>query len=190
MGSAPSNSVPGAVTEALSRVGTGEPQAWNALLPLVYADLRRLAGAYMRERPGGILQPTALVNETYLRLLRQRAVEWKNRTHFFGVVALLMRRILVDEARQRSTSVRVLEQIAKERLASEEPPVDISILDDALRRLAALDPRQAQVVELRYFGGLTIQETAEFLGISPKTVKRDWEMARVWLHAELRAKTV
>lgn len=190
MGPTPPNPVLGAVTEVLSRVGTGEPQAWNALLPLVYDDLHRLAGAYMREHsPGGILQPTALVNETYLRLLRQKSVEWKNRTHFFGVAALLMRRILVDEARQHSVSVRVLEQIAKEGAASQEPPIDIAALDEALGRLGEMDRRQAEIVELRYFAGLTIEETAEFLGISPRTVKRDWEMARVWLRAELRANT-
>lgn len=190
MQAVPSNPVPGAVTEALSRVGLGEPQAWSALLPLVYGDLRRLAGAYMREHgPGGILQPTALVNETYLRLLRQKTAEWKDRTHFFGIAALLMRRILVDEARHRNTSVRVLEQIANERPASHPQPIDLSALDEALYRLGELDRRQAKVVELRYFAGLTIEQTAEFLGISPKTVKRDWEMARVWLHAELRAKS-
>jgi RNA polymerase sigma factor (TIGR02999 family) len=144
----------------------------------------------MRERgPGGVLQPTALVNETYLRLLRQRSADWKNRTHFFGVAALLMRRILVDEARRRQVSVRVLQQIARERPASQDRPIDISALDQALCRLSELDRRQAEIVELRYFAGLTVEETAEFLGVSGKTVKRDWEMARVWLCAELRAKT-
>jgi RNA polymerase sigma-70 factor, ECF subfamily len=190
MGPTPSNPIAGAVTEVLSHVGSGEPQAWNSLIALVYDDLRRLAGAYMREHgPGCILQPTALVNETYLRLLRQKSVAWKNRTHFFGVAALLMRRILVDEARRRATYVRVLDRIARERLVSGQPPIDISALDEALRRLAEMDRRQAEIVELRYFAGLTIEEAAKFLGISPKTVKRDWEMARVWLHAELRADT-
>lgn len=180
----------GSVTEILSRVGTGDPQAWDSLLPLVYSDLHRLAGAYMREHdPGGMLQPTALVNETYLGLLRQKSVDWKNRTHFFGVAALLMRRILVDEARRRTVCVRVHQQIAKDRPASNDSPIDIVALDQALGRLGEMDPRQAHIVELRYFGGLTIEETAEFLGVSPKTVKRDWEMARVWLRAELRTKT-
>jgi RNA polymerase sigma-70 factor (ECF subfamily) len=190
MAPTPSNPIPGAVTEVLLRVGTGEPQAWNSLLTLVYDDLHRLAEAYMREHSAsGMLQPTALVNETYLRLLRQKSVDWKNRMHFFGVAALLMRRILVDEARQRRVSVRVQEQIAKERSTPRESPVDIFALDEALGRLGEMDPRQAKVVELRYFGGLTIEETADFLGISAKTVKRDWEMARVWLRAELRSKS-
>jgi RNA polymerase sigma factor (TIGR02999 family) len=183
----PPDPAPGAITQALYRVRTGESDAWGALLSLVYADLHRLARAYMREKsPGTILQPTALVNEVYLRLLRQKAADWKSRTHFFGVAALLMRRILVDEARHRGVSARVMEQIARGRGAS-EPSVDLCLLDDALTRLADLDPRQAKVVELRYFGGLTVEETAEFLDVSPKTVKRDWEFARVWLRGELRS---
>ena len=190
MGPTPSNPIPGAVTEVLLRVGTGEPQAWNSLLALVYEDLHRLAEAYMREHSaGGMLQPTALVNETYLRLVRQKSVDWKNRAHFFGVAALLMRRILVDEARRRKLSVRVQEQMARERPVSNEPPIDIFALDEALGRLGEMDPRQAKIVELRYFGGLNIEETAEFLEISAKTVKRDWDMARVWLRAELRSKS-
>jgi RNA polymerase sigma-70 factor (ECF subfamily) len=190
MGPTPSNPIPGAVTEVLLRVGTGEPQAWNSLLALVYDDLHRLAGAYMREHSaGGMLQPTALVNETYLRLLRQKSVDWKNRTHFFGVAALLMRRILVDEARHCRVAVRVEEQIARESPARCESPFDLFALDEALGRLGEMDPRQAQIVELRYFGGFTIEETAEFLEVSAKTVKRDWEMARLWLRAELRSKS-
>lgn len=174
----------------LLRVRTGEPEAWNSLLALVYDDLRRLAGAYMRDHSvGGMLQPTALVHETYLRLLRQESVNWKNRTHFFGVAALLMRRILVDEARHRRVAARVEEQIAKERPAAHESPIDLFALDEALSRLGQMDPRQAQIVELRYFGGFTIEETAQFLEISAKTVKRDWEMARVWLRAELQSKS-
>jgi RNA polymerase sigma-70 factor (ECF subfamily) len=177
-----------AVTEVLARIRTGESEAWNDLLQLVYADLHGLARAYMREHPSGpILQPTALVNEAYLRLVRQKSAEWRSRSHFFGVAALLMRRILVDEARQRGVSARVMEQVARERRAS-EPPIDLWMLDSALVRLSQLDPRQANVVELRYFGGLSIEETAEFLGVSAKTVKRDWEMARVWLRAELRGR--
>jgi len=179
---------PGAITVALSRVRTGEPEAWGALLRLVYADLHGIAQAYMREHSkDSILQPTALVNEAYLRLLRQKSVEWKSRAHFFGVAALLMRRILVDEARQHGVSARVTEQLARGRGAS-EPPVDLCLLDTALVRLSQVDPRQANIVELRYFGGLTIEETAEFLSVCPKTVKRDWEMARVWLRAELRGR--
>ena len=168
------------------RLGPGQPEVWNSLLPLVYSDLHRLARTYMREQgPGATLQPTALVNETYLGLLRQTAVKWKSRTHFFGIAALLMRRILVDEARRRAVSVRVLEQ-AGNTFRRSEPAIDLDLMDAALSRLAQLDSRQANVVELRYFGGLTVDETAAFLGVSPKTVKRDWEMARVWLRAELR----
>jgi len=184
----PSGPGPGAVTKLLSRVRAGEPGAWDEVVSLVYEDVHRLALAYMRDHaPGSILQPTALVNETYLRLLRQTAVEFQNRTHFLRIVALLMRRILVDEARQRGVAARVMEQIDRQSRAA-EPPVDLAVLDDALTRLAELDSRQAQVVELRYFGGLTIEETAEFLDVSPKTVKRDWEMARTWLRAELRGR--
>ena len=138
-----------------------------------------------KQSPGTILQPTALVNEVYLRLLRQKSAGWKSRTHFFGIVGLLMRRLLVDEARRRGVSARVVEQIARGGGAS-DPSVDLSLLDTALTRLAALDLRQANVVDLRYFGGLTIEETAEFLGVSPKTVKRDWDLARAWLRGELR----
>lgn len=177
---------PGAITERLARLRPDQPEVWNDLLTLVYSDLHRLASRFMRDQvSGATLQPTALVNETYLRLLRQTAVEWKGRAHFFGIAALLMRRILVDEARRRAVSVRVMEQAGRS-LGPPEPAIDLRLLDSALTRLAALDPRQADVVELRYFGGLTIDETASFLGVSAKTVKRDWEMARAWLHAELR----
>jgi RNA polymerase sigma-70 factor (ECF subfamily) len=179
--------LPGAITAVLSRVRTDDPAAWGELLPLVYSDLYQLAQAHMREeRPGNILQPTALVNETYLRLLRQKVVEWKCRSHFFGIAALLMRRILVDEARRRSVAARVMEHHpGNHPRVTQARSFTIQALDEALSRLNQEDPRQADVVELRYFGGLTIEETAEFLGISPKTVKRDWEVARTWLRAEL-----
>jgi RNA polymerase sigma-70 factor (ECF subfamily) len=178
--------IPGAITERLARLRPDQPEVWNDLLTLVYSDLHRLARRFMRDQvSGATLQPTALVNETYLRLLRQTAVEWKGRAHFFGVAALLMRRILVDEARRRAVSVRVMEQAGR-ILGPVEPTIDLCLLDSALTKLAQLDARQAGVVELRYFGGLTIDETASFLGVSSKTVKRDWEMARAWLHAELR----
>jgi RNA polymerase sigma-70 factor, ECF subfamily len=182
------DSDPGAVTEVLARVRTGDLEAWNALIPLVYADLHRLARAYMREHePASVLQPTALVNEAYLRLLRQKCSEWKSKAQFFGIAALLMRRILMDEARRRGVSARVMEQIAREGRECERA-IDLGVLDAALTRLGQLDARQANVVELRYFGGLTIEETAEFLEVSPKTVKRDWETARAWLRAELRGR--
>jgi RNA polymerase sigma-70 factor (ECF subfamily) len=177
--------LPHAITVILSRVRTGDSAAWGELFPLVYGDLHQLARARMREeRAGNIFQPTALVNETYLRLLRQKVVEWKNRTHFFGIAALLMRRILVDEARRRAVAARVLEQPLPPPV-SHQRSFTLQALDEALIRLHQQDPRQAEVVELRYFGGLTIEETAEFLGISPKTVKRDWEVARCWLRAEI-----
>lgn len=180
---------PETITAVLSRVRTDGLEAWNALLPLVYSDLHNLAQAYMRRnRQSGLLQPTALVNETYLHLLRQKALEWKNRAHFFGVTALLMRRILVDEARRCAASVRVLDEIGKQSPGFQNPSFDLCALDAALTRLAQMDARQADVVELRYFGGLTIDETAEFLGVSPKTVKRDWEVARAWLRGELRGR--
>jgi RNA polymerase sigma factor (TIGR02999 family) len=181
--------IPGTITAVLSRVRTDGPAAWDALLPLVYNDLHSLAEAYIRKHAhNGVLQPTALVNETYLRLLRQKVFEWKNRAHFFGVTALLMRRILVDEARRTGNSVRVLEAVGNQKPPVQNHSIGLGELDSALTQLAQLDPRQAQVVELRYFGGLTIDETAEFLGVSPKTVKRDWEVARAWLRAELRGR--
>ncbi len=182
----PAGPDPGAITSQLARLSLGHPDAWNALVPLVYNDLHRLARSYMRRHtPGATLQPTALVNETYLRLLHQTAIQWKSRAHFFAIAALFMRRILVDEARRRAVTVRVIEQAAS-ALHPSSPDIDLALLDAALTRLAQLDPRQANVVELRYFGGLTIDETAAVLHVSPKTVKRDWEMARTWLRAELR----
>ena len=185
MGSSMSE-LPGAITAILSRVRTDDPAAWGELLPLVYNDLHQLAQAHMREgRPGNLLQPTALVNETYLRLLRQKVVEWKSRSHFFGIAALLMRRILVDEARRRTVAARMLEHPGHQHGVTSARSFTLQALDEALSRLNQEDPRQAEVVELRYFGGLTIEETAEFLGVSPKTVKRDWEVARTWLRAEL-----
>jgi RNA polymerase sigma-70 factor (ECF subfamily) len=183
------NPDPGTITAVLARIQTGDSEAWGALLPLVYEDLHQLARAYMREdHARGILQPTALVNETYLRLLQQKVAAWKSRAHFFGVAALLMRRILVDEARRRAVSVRVMQEAGRERGESQGLTFTLEALDEALTRLSLQDPRQAEVVELRYFGGLTLEEAAEFLGVSSKTVKRDWDMARSWLRAELRGR--
>jgi RNA polymerase sigma factor (TIGR02999 family) len=177
----------GSITEILARVRPGDSEAWAELVPLVYGDLRRLARTYMREdQARSVLQPTALVHETYLRLLEQKVVEWKGRTHFFGVAAMLMRRILVDEARRRATGARVLESVGRDRGESHGLGFSLDGLDDALTRLARQDRRQAEVVELRYFGGLTVEETADFLGVSTKTIQRDWDVARSWLRAELR----
>jgi RNA polymerase sigma factor (TIGR02999 family) len=161
-------------------------------MPLVYTELRKLAASYMRREASGhghTLQTTALVHEAYLRLIDQRNVSWQNRAHFYGIAAQSMRRILLDKARRRSTAKRGASQV---RVALSEPDagsaqrdLDLIALDKALGSLAEMDPQQARIVELRYFGALTIEECAEVLGISPATVKRDWAMARAWLHREL-----
>lgn len=181
----------GNVTILLVELGKGDQAAGAKLIPLVYRELRRMAGRYMRrECPDHILQATALVHEAYLKLVEQRSVNWQSRGHFFAIAAQLMRRILIDDARRR---VRRKRGGAQERTAFDEACVvapdrsyELIELDGALRRLAEVDPRQAKIVELRFFGGLTVEETAELLGISPKTVKRDWSVAKAWLHGELR----
>jgi RNA polymerase sigma factor (TIGR02999 family) len=177
------------VTELLLAWGRGDETARDELVGAVYAELRRRAGAYLRrERPGHTLQPTALVNEVYLRLVDQKSVRWESRSQFFGLAAQLMRRILVDHARSRRAGKRgggLMPVTFDEELAGPGAGVDVAALDDALVALAALDPRQGRVVELRYFGGLSIEETAEVLGLSAATVKREWTMARAWLHREL-----
>ena len=163
------------------------------LMPLVYDELRRLAAGYLRrERPGQTLQATALVNEAFVRLSREKGKPFQNRTHFVAIAALSMRQILVQRARARNAEKRGggADRITlDESIAGAAPPqdesVDVLALDDALTRLAALDPQQARIVELRYFGGLTIEETAETLEISPATVKRQWNLARAWLRREL-----
>ena len=160
-------------------------------MPVVYGELRRLAQHYLRrERPDHTLQATALVHEAYQRLVDQRAVTWQNRAHFFGVAAQLMRRILVDHARRHHAAKRggtaLKVSLNDVVLAAEERAEDLVALDDALNRLAAMDPRQGRVVELRLFGGLTVEETAEVLRISPATVKREWTTAKAWLSREIR----
>ncbi len=182
------------VTQLLIRYGAGDPKAVEALLPAVYQELKRLAQAYMRrENSQHTLQATALVHEAYLKLIDQHSVQWKNRAHFFGVAAQIMRRILVDHARSKHADkrggkdVRVAFDEAMHAKKSESVDADLLALDAALERLAAIDPRQAQVVELRYFGGLSIEETAEVLKTSPATVKRDWTMAKAWLHREVKS---
>jgi RNA polymerase sigma factor (TIGR02999 family) len=162
----------------------------DALLPLVYAELRQLAGRYMgRERPGHTLQATALVNEAYLRLIEVQQVQWQNRAHFFAMAARLMRRILVDAARSRGYQKRggrapVL-SLDEALMVPTGPADDLVLLDEALTALAELDPRKSQVVEMRFFGGLTLEETAEAMDVSRDTVKRDWKMAKLWLLREL-----
>jgi RNA polymerase sigma factor (TIGR02999 family) len=183
---------PREVTRLLEEWCNGDESALDELIPLVYGELRRIAARYMR-REGGehTLQASALVHEAYLRLVDQRRVEWRNRAQFFGVAAEIMRRILVDHARARHAAKRggdakrVTLGDADAADESSGRGLDILALHDALERLAALDPQQARVVELRYFGGLNIEETAEAMGISPATVKREWAVARGWLRREL-----
>ena len=180
------------VTELLRAWGGGDAAALDQLVPVVYEELRRQAKRYLRhEAAGHTLQTTALVHEAYLRLVDQRHARWESRTQFFGVAAQLMRRILVDHARRHHAAKRggsaISEPLEEDTAAAQERDVDVVALDEALTRLAAFDERQARVVELRYFTGLGIEETAEVLGISPATVKREWVMARAWLKRELSA---
>lgn len=179
------------ITQLLRAWGNGDQQALDELTPLVYRELRRLAKAYMAaERPDHTLQATALVNEAYLRLVDVRDVSWQNRAHFFGICARTMRRILIDFARSRQYQKRggdaVSMTLDNALEVPDRPTVGLLALDDALNALAKLDPRKSQVVELRFFGGLSVEETAEVLKVSPETVKRDWRFTRVWLERELR----
>lgn len=184
------------VTRMLLAWGEGESAAGEELLPVIYAELHRQAARAMRrENVEHTLQATALVNEAYLRLVDQRQVAWRNRAQFFGVAAQLMRRILIDHARARHADKRggdmqriTLGHADQAAAAEADSGIDVLALEDALQRLATLDPEQARLVELRYFGGLTIEETAETLGISPATVKREWATARAWLKRELTAR--
>ena len=183
----------GEVTRLLGELRRGSPDAEAELLPLVYEHLHRLAGHYMRqERPDHTLQATALLNEAYLRLVSQERTDWQDRAHFFGIAARLMREILVDHARGRQAGKRggLVEKFSIDEARDFSParPRELVELDDALRSLEKLDTQQARIVELRFFGGLTVEETAEVLGISPRTVKRDWSVARAWLHGELSGK--
>jgi RNA polymerase sigma factor (TIGR02999 family) len=181
---------PARVTSLIEAARAGKADALDALLPLVYDELRRVARAYLRrERPGQTLQATALVHEAYLRLMREQHVAWQNRAHFCAIAANSMRQILVERARARKAAKRGGEwarlSLDEGLVAADDPAVDVEALDQALERLAARDADQARLVELRYFGGLTIGETAEVLGISPATVKRSWMVARAWLKKEL-----
>jgi RNA polymerase sigma-70 factor, ECF subfamily len=179
------------VTVLLAELTRGNQKAGEMLVPLVYDELKRLARGYMRkERADHTLQTTALVHEAYLKLVKQQAVNWQGRSHFFGIAAQLMRRILIDHARGHMREKRggVKEGIPLDEalVFSPEHSDELVKLDEALERLSKLDARQGRIVELRYFGGLSVEETAEFLGISPKTVKRDWSVAKAWLYGELR----
>ncbi len=178
------------VTSLLLRWRAGDKAALDALMPLVYGELRRLAHLYLqRERPGHTLQSTALVHEAYARLVDQNVPDWQNRAHFFAVAAHLMREILVDYARARRAAKRGggACKLSLDDAGAEPQPTDVDLiaLDDALQDLAKIDPQQSRVVELRFFGGLSIEDTSEVLGISSSTVKRDWNTARVWLFREL-----
>ena len=178
---------PKSITQLLVAWSDGDPTALNELVPLVNEELRRLARSYMRrERPDHTLQTTALVNEAYLRLVDQKQVHWQNRAHFLAIAAQLMRRILVDYARRRQYQKRgggALQVTLghAENLTDEKAP-DLVSLDEALTELDKMDSRRGRVVELRFFGGLSIEETAEVLKISPTTVERDWTIAKAWLH--------
>lgn len=177
---------PQRVTQLLVAWGGGDRAALDELMPLVYEELRRMAHHYMsRERPSHTLQSSALVHEAFVRLVDQREVRWQNRAHFFGIASQMMRRILVDYARQRRFIKRggdarqVL--LDEAMIVSEERAADVVALDDALKGLAEIDQRKSQIVELRFFGGLSIEETAEVLGVSPGTIMRDWTLAKAWL---------
>lgn len=187
------NAAPQQVTELLRSWARGDQSALDRLVPLVHDELHRLAHRCMRqEQAGHTLQTTALVDEAYLRLVDADNVRWEDRRHFFAIAATVMRRILVDFARARRAKKReailLKAPVDLERLqvAAPQPDADIVALDDALQSLAVFDARAARVVELRYFGGLSIEETAEVLGVSPRTVKRDWAAARAWLMGELQ----
>ncbi|HSB15586.1 MAG TPA: sigma-70 family RNA polymerase sigma factor [Bryobacteraceae bacterium] len=179
------------VTQLLVAWGQGDQAARDSLIPLVYQELRRLAHRYMTgERPGHTLQTTALVNEAYLRLVDCRRVRWQNRAHFFAVSATLMRRILVDYARSRGYQKRGADAqtvLLDENLdLSPQKGCDLVAIDEALDALAVFDPRKSKVVELKFFGGLTADEIAEVLQVSPQTVLRDWKLARSWLLREIK----
>ena len=177
------------LSQLLADWAAQDPQALERLVPIVYDELRRLAHYHMHgERAGHTLQTTALVNEVYLRLAGIKGLQWRDRAHFFAMAGTLMRRVLVDYARRqgrdkRGGGVAVISLDGQSITAA--PSVDFEALDQALERLAGADPQQCRIVELRFFGGLSIEETAEALGISPATVKRDWTTARAWLHHEL-----
>jgi RNA polymerase sigma-70 factor (ECF subfamily) len=180
------------ITNLLLAVSNGERDALDQLVSVVYDHLRRIAGAQLRrETPGHSLQPTALVHEVYLRLVDQRQVHWRDRAHFFSVAASLMRRILVDHARARLAGKRGggFERVTlhgDEMATAESPPgIDVLALHESLSRMAAFNPRQERIVELRYFGGLTIEEAAEVIGISEATLVREWTIAKAWLRADL-----
>lgn len=181
---------PNAITQLLIDWGNGDKTALNKLMPLVHEELRKLAHHYMRqERAGHTLQTSALVNEAYLRLVDQPNVRWESRAHFYGIAAQAMRQILVEYARGRAAAkrgggIRRVE-LDEATILMNEPAAELVALDEALKNLSALDERKSRVVELRFFGGMSVEETAEVLDIHPNTVVRDWSMAKAWLRREL-----
>lgn len=179
------------ITQLLLAWRNGEPRALDDLMPLVLRELKKIARNYMRgQRVGHTLQTTGLVNEAYMRLVDSNRVNWQDRTHFFAIAAQLMRRVLVDMARRKNSAKRGGERVqvslADDVKAAPERDTDVVALDEALERLAQLNPRHSQIVELKYFGGLTEDEIAETLKISVRTVRRDWNVARAWLYRELK----
>jgi RNA polymerase sigma factor (TIGR02999 family) len=178
------------ITELLASYGRGDKESLDQLMPIVYEELRRQAARYLRrEQAGHTLQTTALIHEAYVRLVDQRNMQWQNRAHFFGIAAQMMRRILVDHARSKKRAKRggseVRVSLDEATVAVKGQDLDVVALDEALQRLAEIDEQQSRVVELRFFSGLSVEETAEVMGISKSTVKRDWSMAKAWLHREL-----
>ncbi|HMO80037.1 MAG TPA: sigma-70 family RNA polymerase sigma factor [Pyrinomonadaceae bacterium] len=186
-----SNEPSGEITAMLIELTEGNQEVVDRILPFIYDELRRLAGSYLRrERPDHTLQPTALVHEAYMKLIDQKKVQWQNRAHFFGIAAQVMRRLLMDHARKhlankRGGDAEVLPLEEEILVVSHDRSAELLALDDALERLSEIDPPKARVVELRYFGGLSIEETAEVLGVSVPTVNRHWKMAKAWLYSEL-----
>jgi RNA polymerase sigma factor (TIGR02999 family) len=182
---------PKEVTQKLQAWSEGNSEALDELLPIVYDELHKQAARFLRrERNDHTLQTTALIHEAYLKLVGQKNVHWQNRAHFFGIAAQMMRRVLIDYARTKHREKRGGDDVkvtldAAAFVATNERSVDLIALDEVLTRLAAMDEQQSRIVELRYFGGLNIEETAEALHISPATVKRDWNMAKAWMHHEL-----
>lgn len=183
------------VAELLAKLAEGEDEAADRLMPLVYDRLRGLAQKLLRhESPAHTLQPTALVNEAYLRMLGQSEVDWQGKTHFFAIGAKMMRRILVDHARRKHSKKRGggmhRISLADDLCVSNRNDEDVLAIEEALKKLAKLDARQAQIVELRFYGGLTVEEVAEVLNVSKRTVESDWTMLRAWLRRELTGETV
>ena len=183
-------SSPTEITDLLIDWSKGDKEALEHLLPLVERELHRLAHHYMRQEQGGhLLQTTALIHETYLRLIDQNRVQWQNRAHFFGVSAQIMRRVLLnyvrDQRRLKRGGETIFVSLSEADAAAAERSIELLSLDEALEKLALLDPRKSKVVELRYFGGLSVEETAEVLQVAPITIARDWNLARAWLAREI-----